>query len=104
MLRSPTRSVLGLPAEAVLIGLCETAPVYRGRGLFAAALREAAQSLQRRGFTQVFAEVLESNAASRAAMHKAGFRVWGRVDAWVWFGCWVWRGGRWHRIRRGTPR
>lgn len=104
MLRSPQRSVLGLPSDAVLIGLCETAPAHRRRGLFAAALQEGSQSLHRRGFPQVFTEVVESNAASLAAMHKAGFRVWGRVDAQVWFGIGVRRGGHWHWVHRGALR
>jgi GNAT superfamily N-acetyltransferase len=99
---TPQISVLGLPRSSCLVGLCETLPVHRGRGLFSLALMQTVQVLRDHGQTDIFIEVVESNVASRDGILKAGFRHWARVDAHIWFGLWVQRSGQWQRLQRGS--
>lgn len=101
MTRSPQHSVLGLPVDASLIGLCETAHAHRRNGLFTLALMHTVHLLRRQGQQEVFVEVLEENMPSRRGITKAGFDLWAKVDAQIWFGRWIRRGGRWHRVVRG---
>ena len=100
MRRSPQMSVLGLPSGACLVGLCETLPAHQRRGLFCLALMQTVQASRDRGTHDVHVEVLESNTPSREGSLKAGFRPWARVDAQIWFGCWVRRARQWHRLVR----
>ena len=99
---TPQISVLGLPRSACLIGLCETVPAHRRRGLFSLALMQTMQTLRDRGQTDIYIEVAESNAPSLGGILKAGFRHWARVDARIWFGLWVHRQGQWQRLQRAS--
>lgn len=100
MSNSRQHSVVGLPAQACLIGMCETVPTHRRKGLFSLALMQTVQTLRDQGHDEIFVEVEESNLPSRLGITKAGFQHWARVDAQIWFGRWVRRGGRWHRMVR----
>jgi hypothetical protein len=70
--RSPQRSVLGLPAEALLIGHCETAPAHRNQGLYACAINDTLIELKRRGASGVFMETRTGNVASQRGILRAG--------------------------------
>lgn len=102
MVRSPQHSVLGLPEDARLIGLCETLPAHRRRGLFRWALVQTVQTLRSQDAAPIFIEVDEANLPSRSGIVGAGFEFRGPLDARIWFGRWVRRADHWSRLRRGA--
>ncbi|MFN3438989.1 MAG: hypothetical protein ACK41V_14925 [Acidovorax sp.] len=76
--RSPQRSVLGLPSDALLIGHCETAPQHRNKGLYARAINETVLALRYRGMRSVFMETRTANELSQKGILRAGLH-WERV-------------------------
>lgn len=99
--KSPQRTVLGLPTDAKLIGGCVTLDEFRGRSLYKYALRETVRLLRRSDTSPIFVEVVENNHSSIRGVLGAGFSDVGSVDAFIWFGTFVWREGRMHIIKRG---
>lgn len=99
--KSPQRTVLGLPADAKLIGGCVTLDEFRGRSLYKYALRETVRLLRCSDTSPIFVEVKEDNHSSIRGVLGAGFSEVGSVDAFIWFGMFVWREGRVHIIERG---
>jgi hypothetical protein len=102
MPHSPQLSVLGLPRGAWLIGMCETRPAHRGRGLFPAGLLQTVETLRSLGHDELFVEAADWNVVSQRSIAKAGFRHEKRVDAVVLFGTLVWRDGGLHRVNRSA--
>lgn len=99
--KSPQRTVLGLPADAKLIGGCVTLDEFRGRSLYKYALRETVRLLRSSDSSPIFVEVVENNHSSIRGVLGAGFSDAGSVNTLILFGIIVWREGRVHIIRRG---
>jgi RimJ/RimL family protein N-acetyltransferase len=83
--RSPQRSVLGLPGEALLIGHCETAPSHRNKGLYARAINETVLALRYRGLRSVFMETRPANERSQKGILRAGLLRERVVHAQIFF-------------------
>jgi L-amino acid N-acyltransferase YncA len=64
---------LTLPTATASLEDSITAPLYRGRGLAAAAWSAIADDLAQSGMTTLITKVAEDNTASRRAVEKVGF-------------------------------
>jgi GNAT superfamily N-acetyltransferase len=69
-----SNGTLALPPGAACLEEAYTTPAVRGRGVAPAAWTAIAAELDRAGFTALVTKVETSNAASRRAVEKAGFR------------------------------
>lgn len=97
---APQLSVLGLPPDAILIGNCVTLPDHRNQGLYRLALNDSVRLLRARNDQPIFIEVHPENRPSISGITRAGFRKIGAVHAAIWFNQFVYRQGRWHRLKK----
>ncbi len=93
MKRNRNRCLLGLPADAALIGHAYTVRSYRGRGCQARSVLARAHLAKAAGFTAIYAETSPDNLASQRGLIKAGMRMLGRLELIVVVRCLVirWR-------------
>jgi hypothetical protein len=71
----PYIGALGSPAD-ICIGPCETLPAFRGRGLYAAALRQICAEA---GPCDAYIYCASANSASLSGIRKAGFTETGHI-------------------------
>ncbi len=98
--RSPQKSILGLPDNAILIGDCFTYPAHRRRGLYRLALNAVARYLRERGCGVAYVEVSPRNVASIRGIVRAGFADDGLRTSEIWLRFFVRQNGAWRRIHR----
>lgn len=82
-------SRMGQPSTSVYAGGFHVLEGFRGRGIYPALLDEICRAFVKPG-VDVFAEISETNTASRKGLEKAGFSPLGILRTWTVVG-FIWR-------------